>query len=357
MPITEAGFADGMTAVRRAAESLGCEPTFFELVTAVALWHFAREGVDWVVWETGLGGRLDATSIVTPAVCIITNIGLDHQQYLGASLAEIAAEKAGIIKPGVPLVSAVEPGEAEDVIRARAAELGAPLTLVRRELRVEDLGLRDDQQVGLIDHHQFSINLIGAHQVFNAACAVAALRRLGLQEDAIATGLENTVWPGRFEILSAHPLVVLDGAHNIAGTRMLVETWRAFLAERFEWRPGQIDARARLVFASVTDKDITEMARLLRPLAREVLLVRLANERGADPAALAPAFDGLRVTCYDSVAEAWQVVQQAAPSSVTLITGSLFLVGEMLAHRQGIGEEYRLNERLEKVTASRQPVI
>jgi dihydrofolate synthase/folylpolyglutamate synthase len=133
---------------------------------------------------------------------------------------------------------------------------------------------------------------------------------------------------------------------------MLVETWRAFLAARYGWGAREIDGRARLVFASVADKDISEMAQMLRPLAREVLLVRLANERSAEPARLADAFAGLPCACYDSVSAAWQDIA-ASPESITLITGSLFLVGEMLARRQGIAEEYRLNERLEKFTATR----
>jgi dihydrofolate synthase/folylpolyglutamate synthase len=346
--ISEADFGEGMQAVKNAALSLGQEPTYFELMTSLALWYFAREKVDWVVWETGLGGRLDATNIVTPEVCIITNIGLEHQQYLGGTLREIAAEKAGILKQGVPVITAVEEGEAAEVIRERAAALSSPLTLVRGEVPVDDLGLSHGRQIGFIGHHRFSLGLMGPHQVFNAACAVVAMRELGLEESAVASGLESASWPGRFEILSERPLVVIDGAHNPAAMAMLVETWRSFLAAKFGWKPEEIDTRARILFGSVADKDVSEMATLLRPLAKEISLVRLANERGADPHQLAPAFEGLRVTCYDSVADAWQSVQEADPSSVTLITGSLFLVGEMLARRQGIGEEYRLNERLEK---------
>ncbi len=134
--------------------------------------------------------------------------------------------------------------------------------------------------------------------------------------------------------------------------KMLVETWRTFLAARYGWSPAEIEGRAHLVFASVAEKDISEMAPLLRPLAKEVSLVRLANERGAEPALLASAFAGLPCACYDSVAGAWQNLAKAPVESVTLITGSLFLVGEMLARRQENGEEYCLNERLEKATAS-----
>jgi dihydrofolate synthase / folylpolyglutamate synthase len=354
VPISEEDFAEGMTIVRDAvAKSLEQEPTFFEITTALALWYFGREKVDWIVWETGLGGRLDATNIVDPAVSIITNIGLEHQQYLGESLRDIATEKAGIIKPGVPVVSAVEEGEASEVIRECSEAKECMLTLVNRDMKVETLGLNGNKQMARIGGHEFALGLIGPHQVSNAACAIAALRQLAISDEAVTRGLESTDWPGRFEILSDRPLVVLDGAHNPAGTRMLVETWRAFLAARFGWSPREIDGRARLVFASVADKDISEMAELLRPLAREVSLVRLANERGAEPALLAAVFTGLPCTCYDSVADAWRDFATAGFEEVTLITGSLFLVGEMLARRQDNAGEYRLNERLEKLTGTR----
>ena len=352
-PISEADFAEGMAAVRWAVEEIeNREVTFFEMTTALALWYFEREKVDWVVWETGLGGRLDATNIVRPEVCIITNIGMDHQQYLGETLREIAAEKAGIIKYRTPVVSAVEIGEAFAVIDNRARTENCLLTLLSRDMKVEDMGLRGNQQMARIDGREFALGLIGPHQVSNAACAVAAMRQLKVSDDAIARGLESTVWPGRFEILSEKPLIVLDGAHNPAGTKMLVETWRAFLAARFGWSARETDSRAHLVFASVAEKDISEMAHLLRPLAREVSLVRLASERGAEPSLLAQSFAGLPCTNYDSVSSAWRVIA-AAPESITLITGSLFLVGEMLALRQGNAEEYQLNERLEKLTATR----
>jgi dihydrofolate synthase/folylpolyglutamate synthase len=351
--ISETDFALGMETVRRAIDGMkDPSTTFFEITTALALWYFARENVDWVVWETGLGGRLDATNIVTPEVCIITNIGLDHQQYLGESLRDIATEKAGIIKPGVPVISAAKIGEGADVIRGRAKAEGCMLTLVDRDMEVKDLGLRGSKQIAQIDGREFALGLIGPHQVSNAACAEKAMQQLKISDDAIARGLAETIWPGRFEILSEKPLIVLDGAHNPAGMAMLVETWRALLSARFGWSADETDVRVHLVFASVTDKDIFPMAQLLRPLASKVSLVRLANERSAEPALLAASFAGLPCACYDSVSAVWLDIVNA-PESITLITGSLFLVGEMLARRQGNGEEYHLNERLEKLTAIR----
>jgi len=323
--------------------------TFFELMTALALRHFARERVDWVVWETGLGGRLDATNIVTPEVCIITNIGLEHQQYLGPTLPEIAAEKAGIIKPGVPVVSAVEPGPAAGVIAEMAREKNAPLTWIRAEAKAS---WRDGRQRAEIDGREYVLGLIGAHQAENAACAVAALRRLPAGEmisaEAITRGLESTRWAGRFEIVSESPLIVLDGAHNPAGMRKLIETWTSFLASR------GLGADTHLVFASVSDKDVTEIAELLRPVARQVSLVRLASDRTADPAALAAHFAGLPCRLFASVGQIWNELKAAPADGPVLITGSLFLVGEIEAQRGRDGaEEYRLNERLETLARVR----
>jgi dihydrofolate synthase/folylpolyglutamate synthase len=339
-PISEDDFAEGMTVLQRCLSEIETqEPTYFELMTALALWYFEREKTEWVVWETGLGGRLDATNIVTPKICIITNIGLDHQQYLGPSLREIAAEKAGIIKRSVPVISAVEIGEASDVISHRARALGSPLTLVKQGVAAKALGLKGNKQMAQIGDREWALGLIGPHQVSNAACAVKAMEQLHISNEAIARGLAETVWPGRFEIISEKPLIVLDGAHNSAGMTMLIETWRAFLSARHGWTAREIEGRAHLVFASVADKDISEMAQLLQPLAREVSLVRLANERTADPEQLAQAFAGLPCSCYDSVSAVWQELATADPQRITLVTGSLFLVGEMLALRQGNAEE------------------
>ena len=335
VPISETAFAEGMAAVGAAVEG---EPTFFEIMTALALWHFAREKVDWVVWETGLGGRLDATNIVTPEVAVITNIGLDHTQYLGTTLAEIAREKAGIIKPGVPVVSGV--GEGEAVVAGEAGRIGAPLVEVAREIAAEDRGIVGARQRARLAGRDYSLGLIGAHQVANAACALAALRQLPvtLPAEAIARGLETAAWPGRLEILSEEPLTVLDGAHNGAAMEKLLATWDALLAAR-----GLNGGGAHLLFGSVSDKDITGMARMLAPRFGQVALVRLRNERTADPAALRPFFAGSRCETFDSVA-AFLARPGRGP---LLITGSLFLVGEILAERAGAQKELELNERLE----------
>jgi dihydrofolate synthase/folylpolyglutamate synthase len=361
-PISQTDFVLGMIEVREATKIKKQEPTFFEILTALALWYFAREKVEWVVWETGLGGRLDATNIVDPDVCIITNIGLEHQQYLGGTLVEIAGEKAGIIKQNVPVVTAVAPGRAREVILNEIKKKKC-LSFISNSDESKNLGLRDGKQWALIEtdreEYEFALGLIGEHQIENAACAVAAMDQIRnghaanfkpsdpykITFESVTHGLENAVWPGRFDVLSEEPLIVLDGAHNPAGMKKLIETWRSFLTTR------KIDFPTHLVFGSVADKDISEMAGMLRPLVSEVSLVRLVNERTADPAELAKSFSGLPCTLYDSVTDLWQKLEEANSASPVLITGSLFLVGEMLARRQGDAGEYALNERLEKFSA------
>jgi dihydrofolate synthase/folylpolyglutamate synthase len=336
VPIAEDDFAQGMEAVCAAVEG---EPTFFELMTALALWYFAREKVEWVVWETGLGGRLDATNIVQPEVSIITNIGLDHTQYLGTTLGEIAREKAGIIKPGVPVVSGVANSDAAAIIAEESHRMNAPLHIVEDEIQVRNSGLRDGLQMAQLDGSDYTLGLIGGHQVGNAACALTALRLLPEPPppQAIARGLEMTAWMGRFQIVSESPLTVVDGAHNTEAMGKLLETWREFLASR-----GRAGERAYLLFASVSDKDISSMARLLLPHVAEVTLARLQNERSADPADLARHFPGVRVNLIESVSE----FRPTGPHPV-LAAGSLFLVGEMLARGGVKPNEFQLNERLE----------
>jgi dihydrofolate synthase/folylpolyglutamate synthase len=322
------------------------EATFFELMTGLALWHFARERVDWVVWETGLGGRLDATNIVRPAVSVITTISLEHTEYLGTRLEEIAREKAGIIKEGTPVVSGVGEGRAREVIATECARRNAPLHEVRHEVSVQNLGLRDGRQMATLDGKTCELGLIGGHQLRNAACAVAALRLLPSavrpDADAVARGLASASWAGRFQIVSQSPLTVLDGAHNLAAMETLVETWCDLLASR-----NLAGAHAHLLFAAVMDKDISGLARLLLPHAARVSLVRLQNDRSADPADLVRHFPGVPCEVLDSAAGF-----RPDGSMPVLVTGSLFLVGEMLAQGDGAPNHLRLNERLERPPAS-----
>jgi len=266
--------------------------TFFEVVTALALRYFAEQHVEVVVWETGLGGRLDATNVVTPLVSVITNIGFDHMQYLGDTLEQIAGEKAGIIKPGIPVVTGVE-GAALEVIRRVAAEQHAPLTVVNRADAV-------------------LTPLIGAHQVINSAIAVATLRSLN-----VPPNFATTRWPGRFQIVGRY---VLDGAHNPAAAEQLAVTLR----EQF---PGK---QIALVLGVLRDKDYAAACRILAPLAGTIACARVNSERTCDPGELAAlcraANPTAEVHAYPGVTEALA----ATNTEVVVITGSLFLVGEAM---------------------------
>jgi dihydrofolate synthase / folylpolyglutamate synthase len=270
------------------------QPTFFEAVTALALLYFREQHADIVVWETGLGGRLDATNVVTPFVCVITNIAFDHMQYLGETLPQIAAEKAGIIKPQVPVVTATTDPEALAVICGRAALLQSPVTLVTSS--------------------EFTPPLLGRHQVVNCGTAVAALRVIGISDDAIRAGLQTAKWPGRFQVVGN---IVLDGAHNADAARRLAET----LAEQFPRR------RIRLILGVLRDKNYDEICPILAPLADEIVCVPVKSERTSDPNQLAEL-------CRQANPQAFVRVSTLAESDtsgdLTVITGSLFLVGEAM---------------------------
>ncbi len=290
-------------------------PTFFEVVTVMALSHFAAAGCDLVVWETGMGGRLDATNIVTPLASVITHIGLDHQQWLGDTLAKIAAEKAGIIKPRVPVFTAADAPEARAVIRAAAALLEAPLVEV-------DAAAAQRPPLDTL-----TLPLPGAHQRVNAALALAVARglrdRVPVSEAACLEGLRQVQWPGRMQVLRRPDggMDVLDGAHNPSGASALAAAWR----EQFP------DRQPVLILGVMRDKDWSAMARELAPLARAILLTPVASPRSAVPEELvapcAAAHPGVRLTVCHSLAEALRV---SADEPCRLITGSLYLVGEAL---------------------------
>lgn len=335
--IADGDFAEVLSEVQeRAAEliaqgNLNHSPSFFEYVTATAFLHFARAGVDFAVLEVGMGGRLDSTNIVTPDVAVITNIALDHQQYLGETIGAIAGEKAGVIKPGKPVICACENKEAAEVIRRRCREMSAELT------EVAPAGLafaRDDegrasfelpgQDGSAIDIH---LALAGDFQVSNALAAVAAARRLAkagysIPDQAIQEGLASTHWPGRLEILSRQPLIVLDGAHNPAAARAIA----AFVQR--QWRGRTL----RLVYGSMADKAVEEISGILFPLAKEIFLTRCDMPRAAEPEEIlkrAPQ-QAVPVSLIADPAEALErAIQASQPGDVILAAGSLFLVGAL----------------------------
>jgi len=326
------------TLMRQPAESglkLDRHPTYFEMVTAIAFKYFAEQQIEIAVLEVGLGGRLDATNVVDPVVAIITNVDLDHQQYLGSSVREIAAEKAGIIKPqsgsSVPVVFGGRDGDALEVVEERCKEVGANLFRLPPDLEYETepdrLGrfrLRLNSRIG--EGREICLPLAGEHQVLNALTAIRAMELLegsGYQIDrrSLESGISGAEWRGRLEILDSRPRIILDGAHNPAAAHTVREYIESFL------QPRQIV----MIFGAMKDKAIQEMVRVLFPLAREVVLTRPEYERSAKPHDILSFIsqDSISVRSTASVQEAIDIAKQLASEDDTiLIVGSLFLVGE-----------------------------
>jgi dihydrofolate synthase/folylpolyglutamate synthase len=307
--ISEDAVAAGLTAIRVLIADWNPHPTFFEVATALALKHFTETKIDFVILETGLGGRLDATNAIQSNVSVITQIDFDHERWLGKTLREIAAEKAGIIKPRVPIVSAAQRPEAEEVIRARATECEAPIEFVAAS------------------YDETPIALAGSHQKQNAAIAIAALRaaKIDIDKSATARGLANVDWPARFQRWDEG--TVIDGAHNPAATRALAETWREIFGDR----------RATLILAILSDKNLREICEALAPISESVLLPKIRSERAADPQDLADTLSNitpsLPCSIIPSVARALELAR-AKPNPI-LIAGSLHFAGEALAYLRG----------------------
>jgi len=291
------------------------QPTFFEAVTVMALRYFAEQECDVVIWETGLGGRLDATNIVTPLASVITNIQFDHQRWLGDTLAKIAAEKAGIIKPGVPCITATDEPEALAVIQETALLQGSPLTLVT-PAHTQHAPLRDLQ-----------LPLLGWHQRMNAAVALATVQVLQAQLPttpvAIQQGLLGVQWPGRLQLVErcAGKKILLDGAHNSGGATAL----RAALEEYFP------NTKPTLVIGVMQDKDWDLMCEILAPLAERIICTRINSPRSADPAKLSAACrrtnPAAEVRTAESLADAFRLSEADA---FVVVAGSLYLVGEAM---------------------------
>lgn len=299
-PITDDEVLAGLDVVREAIARSGCTPTFFEITTALGFLHFFTQRVDLAIMETGLGGRLDATNLITPLVSVITSIDLDHQKILGDSRAKIAREKAGIIKPGVPVVSIAQTADVREVIDEVAASLSSPVTYTMEPIT--------DLQIGLA----------GSHQQLNAAVTrdALAVAKLGISSDALKTGLKSVFWPGRFQALGDR--LTIDGAHNLAASQRLVETWR-------ECYPG---VSPTIVFGGLREKDLDQMLSALAPIAARFFLVPVKNPRAEDPANIRLP-SGISGVVFPEVQEAVEAAKKLAEP--ILVTGSLFLVGEVLS--------------------------
>jgi dihydrofolate synthase/folylpolyglutamate synthase len=280
---------------------------------------FDEERVDRVVLEVGLGGRLDATNIVRPELCVITPVDFDHEAYLGKSLEAIAGEKAGILKPGVPAVFARQRPEAAGVLDGRAAELGIPVARTE-DCRIEELVLTATdsrfrlQSCGLEIH----CPLAGEHQVENAAASALALLQLGLSGEEIERGIARTEWPGRLERVSEQPEIILDGAHNPAGARALAAYIDRFYAGR----------RARMIYGAMRDKAVAEISGILFPRARQVIVTAPKQARALAPETMKQIADHPDLRVAANIEDALAMVRDAGPDDVIFVTGSLFLVAE-----------------------------
>ncbi len=337
--IADERFAEIFTRIHAVIEELLAEgnlrahPTYFECVTALAFEAFARERVDFAVIEVGLGGRLDATNVVTPLVSIITRIDFDHENYLGHSLREIAGEKAGILKPLVPAVFAGQLPEAREVLLEKAKELRCLVVETSEAYRVEDEtvenGLAREVAVEIASGKSFLLEprLAGRFQLRNALNAVAAARILQdrkyrVTDENIVTGIATTEWPGRLERLQTRPDVYLDGAHNPGAARELAR----FLEENFAGR------KVYLIFGAMRDKAVDEVTGMLFPHAQEVIFTQPGTPRAVSARQLAE-MAGDHAKKFAVIEGAEQALEsalaKAGPEDAIFITGSLYLVGEL----------------------------
>jgi dihydrofolate synthase/folylpolyglutamate synthase len=325
-PVTAEEFSSAFDTVHEVSErllnsgQLENHPTYFETVTAMAFVLFRERGVERAVIEVGLGGRLDATNVVSPDLCVITPVDYDHESYLGSSIESIAAEKAGILKPGVPVVSAPQRAEVERVIRIRAEALGCPITRVAGFTYHCRSSLRET--VVRFEGADLRCPLVGRHQGENIVTAVLALRQINVSSDAIARGIATVHWPGRMECVAAEPDIILDGAHNPAGVRALANHIRAHYRDSHIW----------LIYGTMRDKSVGEIADTLFPLVQELILTAPDSPRALDPQSLLAIAGHPRAMVAATLREALDLAREgAAIDDVIFISGSLFLVGEARA--------------------------
>jgi dihydrofolate synthase/folylpolyglutamate synthase len=337
--ISDEAFADVLTRILSlteellAAGKLRAHPTYFECVTAMAFEYFASQRVDFAVFEVGLGGRLDATNVLTPVVSLITRIDFDHENFLGHSLREIASEKGGILKPSVPVILAPQRPEAREVIVARAAEFRCPVVDTATAYGIDRESVREGRvrarvtEISSAWTIDVAPSLPGRFQLQNALNAVAAARVLResgfrISDEDISEGVADTVWPGRIEKLQSHPDVYLDGAHNPSAARELATFWEENFAGR----------RIYLLYGALRDKAVDEVSGLLFPFAAEVIFTEPRTSRAVSAAQLEEIAAHHAVqSCV--IADAEQALDyalaKAAPSDAVFITGSLYLVGQL----------------------------
>lgn len=312
------------------------EPTFFEFATAMAFYEFGRQNVDWAVIETGMGGRLDATNMIKPALSVITNVSLEHRDYLGNTLSQIAREKAGIIKKQTPVITGVKQQSAIAVLKEAAQKKSAPLYRYGKEFTVKRHKSGGFSYSGIAHNwHNLQTRLLGDHQIDNSALVLAAIellkkKKVGLSVQNIKKGLIEMHWPGRLEIVCRDPFIMLDGAHNLIAARRLARYLSQNLADR----------GITLVVGILNDKPYASILKSLLPLCRRVILTRARIDRALDPQTLyTVAKETIAdITIIPDVTQAVaHAVEEYRPKEAICIAGSLYVVGEaMQAFEEGL---------------------
>ncbi|HEY1947473.1 MAG TPA: folylpolyglutamate synthase/dihydrofolate synthase family protein [Bryobacteraceae bacterium] len=324
-PITSEEFTQAFETVHEAAERLlreeriDAHPSYFETITAMAFVVF-QERCQISVIEVGLGGRLDATNVITPELCVITPVAYDHEAFLGNTLQSIAAEKAGILKPAVPVVLAPQTAEAEAVILAQAQNLNCEV-IDSASIPLSGVEFTAHGCRFIFEDASYACPLPGRHQLDNAKTAVAACRRLGLEISAIQSGISTVKWPGRLEFISHDPAFVLDGAHNPAGAAALAAYIREFHAGRPVW----------LVYGAMRDKAIEEVTTQLFPLADRLIVTSPNFPRALRPEAILSVTGHPNATVAETIPQAIEIARTAPRNAVVFFTGSLIVVGEVRA--------------------------
>jgi dihydrofolate synthase/folylpolyglutamate synthase len=304
-------------------------PTEFEVVTMISFVYFGLlNPCDLVIYEVGLGGRLDSTNVIHPLVSIITNVAMDHMKQLGNTIKSIAFEKAGIIKEGTGIVTTAEHPDALAVIRDKAAEKEAKLFVLGKDFKVDALGHDEEGEhfsftAGTIHYQDITIHMKGEHQLKNASAALMAVSYLAtyydlaVDEDAIYSGLKKAAWPGRFERMLSHPLVIIDGAHNVQGTEALIRTVKRYYVGR----------TVHLLYAALQDKEFEKMVRLIERAANDITLTSFDYPRAASSDLLyAAAQHAKKIKNPDWKTALHQLIRETGENEVLLVCGSLYFI-------------------------------
>ena len=326
LPISDKNVVKSYKAVNKVIQS-DLKATFFELTTAMAFYEFNRQRVDWAVIETGMGGRLDATNIIKPVISIISNISVEHKKYLGNTIGQIASEKGGIIKKSTPVITGVKQKKAISVLKKMAAKKSAPFYRLGNEFRIRRNKDKTFSYFGINTvWRNMRTGLLGSHQIDNAALVLAACEILNknktnLSFQSIKQGLAQNRWPGRLEIVSSSPLILLDGAHNLIAARRLAK----FLSDNLA------DRNITLVAGILDDKPYAAMLACLLPLCNKAILTRPKIYRALSPERLFPAAKKIiqDIEIIPDVGKAIKyAIETTSVNDTICIAGSLYLVGE-----------------------------